>query len=149
MFDNSLAIPTWQDGCIEEMVILDETNEVYKYVFSNSLDDIKTAIFDKIGKKIYIEDAKWEPSSKLSKNVKCLMNSHNVNFSMTTYEENKLRVVKIYMRVGDKWFRTAYYDINGEFLSWYDLDLYKFTKEFITKLLDNPRHFKKYIRKGK
>jgi len=149
MFDNSMAIPTWQDGCIEEMVILDETKEVYKYVFSNSLDDIKTFILNKISRKINLDIAKWESNPMISKSVKSLMNSHDVNFSMTTYEEDKLIVVKIYMRVGDKWFRTSYYDINGEFLSWYDLDLYKLAKEFITNLLDNPRHFKKYIRKKK
>ena len=56
---NSLSIPTWQKGCIEEMVISNETNEVYKYSFSNSLDNIRTAIYARTGHNINLEKAVW------------------------------------------------------------------------------------------
>jgi len=131
------------------MVILDETKEVYKYVFSNSLDDIKTIIHNKINRKINLDIAKWESNPMISKSVKHLMNFHNVNFSMTTYEEDKLISVKIFMRVGDKWFRTVYYDISGVIYSYYDIALYNLSKEYITKLLDDPMNFKKYIKERK
>jgi hypothetical protein len=141
MLDNLLTIPTWQKGCIEEMVILDETNEVYKYSFSNSIDDIKTAIFDRIDQEIDLEMAKWKLNSKLSKSVKHLMNYHNVNFSMTTDIKGKVKFIEVNMRVGNKWFNTGYYEINGEFLSWHYLNIFKLTKEFIIDLLDDIKYF--------
>ena len=116
---NLLSIPTWQKGCIEEMVILDETKEVLKYSFSNSLDNIRTAIYARIGKNINLEKAVWKQNSRLSISVKHLMNFHNVNYSMTTDIRDDVKFVAVNMRVGDKWFTTGYDEDNGEFYNWH------------------------------
>lgn len=119
MLDILLTVPTWQDGCIEEMVIIDETNEVYKYSFSNNLDNIREAIYARTGKNINLEEALWKQNNKLSISVKRLMNFHNVNFSMTTDTMGKVRFVEVNMRVGDKWFNTGYDENKGKFENWY------------------------------
>ncbi|WP_461246806.1 hypothetical protein [Treponema sp. R6D11] len=116
----SLTVPTWQKGCIEEMVILDETRNVFKYSFSNSLDNIKTAVFARTGINIDLEEAKWQQNHKLSISVKKLMNSYNVNYSMTTdiKDIDNKKFIIINMRVGDDWYVTGYEEEYGEFFSW-------------------------------
>ena len=116
---NSLLIPTWQKGCIEEMVILNKTNEVYKYSFSNSLDNIRTAIFARTGHNINLEKAVWKQNLGLSISVKQLMIFYNVNYSMTTDIRDDVKFVAVNMRVGDKWFITGYDEDNGKFYNWH------------------------------
>jgi len=116
---NLLSIPTWQRGCIEEMVILNETNEVYKYSFSNSLDNIRTAIYAITGHNINLEKAVWKQNRGLSISVKHLMNFHNVNYSMTTDIRDDVKFVAVNMRVGNKWFITGYDEDNGKFYNWH------------------------------
>jgi len=118
MAENPLANPTWGKGCIEEMVILNETNDVLKYSFSNSLDDIKIAIYARTGHNINLEKAVWRLNSRLSISVKHLMNSHNVIYSMTTNIRDKVKFVIVNMRVGDKWYSTGYDEIEGKIYSW-------------------------------
>jgi len=118
MAKNSLAIPTWQKGCIEETVILNETRDVLKYSFSDSLDNIRTAIYAKTGHNINLEKAIWTQNTGLSISVKHLMNSHNVHYSMTTDIRGKVKFVVVNMRVGDKWFITGYDEIEGRFINW-------------------------------
>jgi hypothetical protein len=118
MAENPLAIPTWEKGCIEEMVILNETKDVLKYSFSNSLDDIRIAIYARTGHNINLEKAVWRLNSRLSISVKHLMNSHNVIYSMTTNIRDKVKFVIVNMRVGDKWYITGYDEIEGEIYSW-------------------------------
>jgi len=120
---NLLSVPTWQKGCIEEMVILDETKEVFKYSFSNSLDNIRTAIYARTGKNINLEKAVWKQNFRLSISVKHLMNFHNVNYSMTTDIINDVKFVVVNMRVGDKWYLTGYDEIDGKFYAWQLLDI--------------------------
>jgi len=122
---NLLSVPTWQKGCIEEMVILDETKEVLKYSFSNSLDNIRTAIYARTGKNINLEKAVWKQNSRLSISVKHLMNFHNVNYSMTTDAIDDEKYVAVNMRVGDKWYLTGYDEIDGRFYAWQFLDMIK------------------------
>jgi hypothetical protein len=130
MQKNPLAVPTWQKGCIEEMVILDETKEVLKYSFSNSLDNIRTAIYARTGKNINLEKAVWKQNPRLSISVKHLMNFHNVNYSMTTDAINDEKYVAVNMRVGDKWYITGYDEINGKFYAWHLFDIIKVFSKF-------------------
>jgi hypothetical protein len=118
MAENPLAIPTWEKGYIEEMVILNETKDVLKYTFSNSLDNIKLAIYAKTGHNINLEKAVWRLNPGLSISIKHLMNFHNVIYSMTTNIRNKVKSVVVNMRVGDKWYITGYDERESEFYSW-------------------------------
>jgi len=133
---DTLSVPTWQKGCIEEMVILNESREVYKYSFSNSLDNIRTAIYARTGHNINIEKATWINNSKLSISVKHLMNSHNVNYSMTTDIRDKKRFVAVNMRVGDNWYITGYDEINGKFVSWDFLYTCKMVNKILTYFIN-------------
>jgi len=134
---NLLSIPTWQKGCVEEMVILDETKEVLKYSFSNSLDNIRTAIYARTGKNINLEKAVWKQNSRLSISVKHLMNFHNVNYSMTTDVIDNLKYVVVNMRVGDKWYITGYDEINGKFYPWHLFDMIKLFRKLNDQLSDD------------
>jgi len=134
---NLLSIPTWQKGCIEEMVILDETKEVLKYSFSNSLDNIRTAIYARIGKNINLEKAVWKQNTRLSISVKHLMIFHNVNYSMTTDVIDNLKYVVVNMRVGDKWYITGYDEIEGKFYAWQFLEMIKFFRKLNDQLSDD------------
>ena len=57
---DSLPIFKQHKGYAEEIVILDETKKAIKYALSNSLDDIKIAIYAKTGCNINLNNAKWE-----------------------------------------------------------------------------------------
>jgi hypothetical protein len=118
MSENSLSIPTWQKGCIEEVVILNETGDVLKYSLSNSLDDIKIAIYARTGHNINLGKAAWKLNPGLSISVKHLMNFHNANYSMTTNIRHGVKSVVINMRVGDKWYITGYDEIEDKIYSW-------------------------------
>jgi len=124
MLNDSLVVPEWKNGCIEEIVVLDETKHVLKYTFTNSLDSIKTAIYSKTGCNISLKKALWKLNPDLSISVKHLMNSHNVNFSMTTFLRDNLKSIVINMRVGDNWFITGFDEINGIYLNWEFLRIY-------------------------
>lgn len=138
MFENSLTIPAGDKGCIEEMVFLDKTNEVFKYSFSNSLDNIKTAIYARTGHDIDLENALWKLNPDLSISVKHSMNSHNVNYSMTICTRGKRKFLVVNMRTGDNWFITGYDEINGRFYNWDLLHTYQLaTKMAIDMLNDN------------
>ena len=54
----------------------------------------------------------------LSISVKHLMDSHNVNYSMTTHVRKKSRYIVVNMRVGNDWFITGYDEIKGDFYNW-------------------------------
>jgi len=130
--ERSLKVPIWEKGCIEEIVILNETNEVYKYSFSNSLDNIRTAIYARTGQNINLEKAVWRQNLELSISVKHLMNFYNVNYSMTTDIIDNVKFIAVNMRVGDKWYITGYDEIKGRFISWHTFD----TIRLFTRLID-------------
>ena len=56
----------YQKGYIEEMVILDGKKELLKFSLSNSLDDIKIAIFKRTGCNINLNNARWTINTKYS-----------------------------------------------------------------------------------
>jgi hypothetical protein len=113
MFENSLIIPTWNNGCLEEMVILNETSDVLKYTFSNSLDSIKIAVYSRTGYNLEFNQAFWYLNHKLSISVKNLMNFHKANYSMTTEENNKELFVIVNMRVSENWFTTIFQKVDN------------------------------------
>jgi hypothetical protein len=143
MFDSSLTVPEWHKGCIEEMVILEETKEVLKYSFSNSLDNIKTVIFDRTGHNIDLENALWRINPELSITVKNLMNSHNVNYSMTICIRGEKKFLVVNMRAGDNWFITGYDEINGSFYNWELIHTYKLAADMAVDMLNNPFFYNK------
>jgi len=130
MFEDSLKIPTWQNGCIEEMVYLKEIKEVLKYTFSNSIDHINTAIYARTGQNINLEEVFWTLNKELSISVKHMMNFHNVNYSMTICERNKKQLI-VNMRVGDNWFLTGFDEIKGRFIEWTQIA----TLEYVRKII--------------
>ena len=136
MLENSFSVPIWQKDYIEEIVILNETNEVYKYTFSNSLDNIQTVIYAKTGHSLKLENASWKINPGLSISVKNLMNSHNVNYSMTIGIRDKVNFIAINMRVGDKWFITGYDEINGLIYNWKLIELMELFIEIFNGILD-------------
>jgi len=107
-------------GYAEEHIVVKyddpKDDKLLNYSLSNSLEDIKIAIFARTGKIVNLDKAYWRLNSNLSVSVKHLMNNHHVNYSMTIFGENKKRSIVVNMRVADKWFITVYKEINGEFL---------------------------------
>ena len=84
MFNEPSPFPALCKGCIEEIVIIYETNDILKYSLSNSLDNIETAIYARTGCKINLEQGLWKLNPDLSISIKHLMNFYNVNYSMTS-----------------------------------------------------------------
>jgi hypothetical protein len=117
MAKNSLTISTTHKTCIEEDIFI-ENFGVLKYSLSNRLDDINIAIITRTGHYIDLEKAVWKLNLGLSISVKQLMNSHNINYSMTTFiNSKKVKHLVINMRAGGNWYLTGYEEIEGEFIS--------------------------------
>jgi hypothetical protein len=129
----ALTIPTW--GCIEEDIFI-EKHGILKYSLSNSLDDIKIAIVKRTGNYIDLEKAVWRLNIGLSRNVKQLMTSYNVNFSMTTFIIEKVKKLVVNMRVGDNWFITGYDEIEGEFINSEFIRTYTMARQMAKDMLN-------------
>jgi hypothetical protein len=128
-------------GYAEEFIVVkcDEPKDdiFLKYSLSNSLDDVKIAIFNRTGLNLKIEKAKWVINTYLSISVKQLMNKHKVTYSMTTYHEDKVRIICINMRVGDNWFNTRYAELKGKCYHWDYFDTLEKLKRFIQHYLSS------------
>ncbi|MCL2208966.1 MAG: hypothetical protein FWC19_10110 [Treponema sp.] len=133
--EHQFITPKDQLGYAEEFITIKcgkpDENLLLNYSLSNSLEDIKMAIFKRTGLEIKVEKAKWYINPYLSISVKHLMSKHQVTYSMTTFYENTVRVISINMRVGDNWFYTSYGEIKGKFYSW---DYYE-TLEKVKRIL--------------
>ena len=134
--------PKDQLGYAEEYITIKcdkpDENLLLNYSLSNSLEDIKMAIFKRTGLEIKVEKAKWYINPYLSISVKHLMSKHQVTYSMTTIYEKPVRIISINMRVGDNWFITSYGVIKGKCYSWdYYTTLEKFKR--VLKEIEN-RH---------
>lgn len=121
----SLTVPNTQKGYFNEIVIFDDTNELYKYSFSNSLDDIEVAIYARTGCEIKLRKATWLINDNLSVKVRQLMSDHNLKYSMTTYTVNKRNFFAVNMRCGDLWFIAKYEEIfiKNEGSKYYDYNI--------------------------
>jgi len=129
--------PKDQLGYAEEYITVKRNNPkesmLLNYSLSNSLEDIKMAIFKRTGLDIKLEKAKWEINNYLSISVKHLMNKHQVIYSITTYYEKNIRIIGVNMRVGDKWFFTSYAEFKGKYYSYDYLETLEKLKRFIEK----------------
>ena len=127
--------PKDQLGYAEEYISIksDNPDEILflNYSLSNSLEDIKIAIFKRTGLDIKLEKAIWKLNPYLSISVKYLMNKHQVTFSMTTFYEETSRIICVNMRVGDNWFHTSYCELNHKCYSYYYLEIFKKLKQII------------------
>ena len=130
-------------GYAEEYIVVksDEPKDdiFLNYSLSNSIDDIKIAIFNRTGLNLKLEKATWFYNTHLSISVKQLMNKHRVLFSMTTYYEGKIRVIIINMRVGDNWFMTRYAELNGKCYHWDYFEILEKMKRFIENFLSSEK----------
>lgn len=133
MEKRALTIPTW--GCIEEDIIIEKLG-ILKYSLSNNLDDINIAIVKRTGHYIYLEKALWYLNPVLSTNVKHLMNTYDVNFSMTTFIIEKVKNLVVNMRVGENWFITSYDEIEGEFINSEFIRTYMMARQMAENMLN-------------
>jgi hypothetical protein len=122
------------DSCFDEMAILKNINEIYKFSFSNNLDDIKLAIFSRTGHEINLNEAYWRLVPHLNISIKHLMSSHNVNYSMTIDDDNS---VIIYMHTKDNWLITGYDKIDDKYLNWETLEKIYLLQKFDDYLLSD------------
>jgi hypothetical protein len=111
-------------------------NNLLNYSLSNSLEDIKIAIFKRTGLEINIENAKWQINPHLSVSVKDLMNKHQVSCSMTNYFLDDVKIISINMRAGDYWFYTSYGEIDGKCYSWDYLETLEIMKRVLEEVED-------------
>ena len=137
---SNLSTPKEIKGYIEEMIILDETKELLKYSFSNNIDDIEIAIFDRTGLDIKLDRAYWRFNNSLSANVRHLMKKYNVIYGMTVYENSKKSIV-INVHANGRWLITGYDKYKGEYKNWETIEkiclLEKFIKYFNSEDDDN------------
>ena len=118
-------------GYAEEYIFVEEIQELLNYSLSNSLDDIKIAVYARTGLNVDLNDAYWLLNNELSTIVKHLMNKHRVTYSMTILDEEEVRNLFVNMRVGDQWF-IARYDASNKDSTFYDFEKFKcFRKMFI------------------
>jgi len=75
------------------------------YSLSNNIEDIENAVFTRTGYTINLRTTRWDLNTEdLSQNVKTVMNRHNVNYSMTIFDDS----VIINRRDGNRWFIAIY-----------------------------------------
>ena len=137
MIESSLVTVKEQKGYAEEIIIIDKLDIMLKYSLSGSLDDIKTAICERTGCNVDLDNTPWKLNPALSESVKLLMNRHCVNYSMTAWDENKKRHIVVNMRVGDNWFITGFEEVDGTFYNWEHLlttrEIYEILKNIMTE----------------
>ena len=122
------------NGYIDETIILEEFNEIFKYSLSNNLDNIKDAIKKRTSHILELDNVKWEMNYSLSENVKKTMNKLNLDYSMTIVNGRKIYYIIINMRAGNnKWLLTGFEKINNEY---YSFSLIESFKQFY-KILNN------------
>jgi len=123
---------------LEETIILEDLNEIYKYSLSNNLDCIKDAIKKRTGHTIDLCNVKWKINLLLSDDVKILMNKHNVDYSMTLIRNKKVNYIIINMRAGNnKWLLTGYEKINNNYYSFSTIESFiQFSKILDTYISD-------------
>jgi hypothetical protein len=124
-------------GYAEEHIVVDQ--ELLNYSLSNSLDDIKNAVYTRTGLNINLDNAYWRLNTNhLSTTVKHLMNKHRVTYSMTIWDdgEEEFRILFVNMRVGDQWFIARFYASNKDSI-FYDLEKFNCGKKLLKFLKKN------------
>jgi hypothetical protein len=112
-------------GYAEEHIVYGQDRELRLFSLSNSLDDIKIAIYARTGLNIDLDNAYWQLKPRLSTSIRHLMNKHRVTYSVETYyrEEEKSIYIYVIMHVGNKWFCTSYDEQNSVIINFQKYDL--------------------------
>ena len=128
-------VPTenMKDGYSEKSIIIKENNKTLTFSLSDSLDDIKIAIFSRTGQNIEIEKASWKVSSNIYDEIRDLMNKHNATFSMVTGEENNIKLFSVHMKTDDNWFLTRYAELKGKYYCHDYFEVYSTISEVLGK----------------
>jgi alpha-amylase/alpha-mannosidase (GH57 family) len=133
MQDQTFLTKKDQLGYAEEHIIVEgkNGNALLNYSLSNSLEDIKIAIFSRTGHKINLDNAVWQINPELSISVKHLMNKHHVIYSMTTLGESGNKQIVVNMRANDKWFITKLHEFKGTLVTENQFDLLRIIDKII------------------
>jgi len=125
-------------GYAEEYIFNETFQELLNYSLSNSLDDIKIAVYARTGLNVDLNDAYWKSNQGLSISVKHLMYKHRVTYSMTIWDdgEEEFRNLFVNMRVGDQWFIARFYASNKDSI-FYDLEKFNCGKKLLKFLKKN------------
>jgi hypothetical protein len=101
--------------CSKEKIFVDNGNGggvSLTYYLSNSLDDVKEAVYSITGCSTDLTDdfseIYWRLNHELSESVKDLMNRHNVDYSMTLYDG-----IIVNRRFGGSWYIYMGINIDG------------------------------------
>jgi len=141
MVEQQFLTPKDVLGYAEEFIFLEEESpELYNFSLSNSLDDIKTAIYTRTGSDFDLDNAYWKLEPELSDDIKHLMNKHHIIYSMATWyeEKEKRRYLVVYMHVGKKWFYTRHNQEDGKIYNYEKYEIRRETIKRILKFLDDP-----------
>ena len=125
-------------GYAEEYIVVEEIQELLNYSLSNSLDDIKIAIYSRTGLDIDLNNAYWQLNTHLSTSVKRLMKKHRVIYSMTTWyeEEERVRHLCVNMHVVDQYFLASFFAGNKD-NTFLDFEKFKCCTK-VLNFLDDP-----------
>jgi hypothetical protein len=110
-FQNNSSSKTTHDqpSFIEDNIYI-ETNGYLKYTLSNDLNIIVNEIYNRFHCSISDSQSQisWNINHALSPNVKKSMDTHNYNFSMTSFFEGSIEYVVINKRSGRSWYIACY-----------------------------------------
>jgi curved DNA-binding protein CbpA len=108
--NNNTSSTQSNESIFKEEKIYVETKGCLQYILSNNLNIIINEIYNRV--KCTLPDCPsqipWKINLYLSKNVKNSMNTHNMNYSMTSYWEGSIEYVIINKRTNNDWYYTAY-----------------------------------------
>jgi len=92
----------------EEKITVKETGNRYNYSFSNNINDIKKAIYNRKRHDVELNAVIPKTNPQLSLCVKELINKHDVEFLMTTFINSGNNSVVINRRVNNNWYSVFF-----------------------------------------
>ena len=123
---NSSSKSTYsQSAYIEENVYV-ETKGYLKYTLSNNLNIIINEIYNRFHCSISdnLSQITWKINYSLSPNIIKSMNTHNYDFSMTSFFEGPIEYMVINKRSGKNWYIACYEMISKPVKQPYSSDTY-------------------------
>jgi hypothetical protein len=98
-----------REDIFEEDIYIENIG-VLRYSLSNDIYKIQNEIFNRIGNDdfSFIDGYCWRLNTELSNNVKRVMNSLNINYSMTCFTEDGIQYLIINKREGNRWYIIEY-----------------------------------------
>jgi hypothetical protein len=114
-FEGGNGSTTNQSTCFEEDIFIESLGQL-RYSLSNDFNQILVAIKKGSGvDNINTDGLEWTLNTGLSENVKKAMNKHNVDYSMTMYNEGDDLITIINRRSSDKWYFVYFNEKNKSF----------------------------------